>query len=290
MFDFTIASHAFTALVTAGVTGAAIAFLWMWQAARAPGPPGPLARRLGPFLDLLDARYAPLLFVATPQAYTVYAWLIADGTPQWVAVLGGLGFEAVYVGAIAWAERGAGWEAARIPAIAALIFSVGVAVAHYGVTSGALAILHIGFPVVGYAYTVMMHVRSGPAPAQLLAELDQARAALEQADRERSGQEREAARAWDTAGQHEAEAGRLRSENDELRSALEQERAAADHWRGMAAQQAARPALPADHADTLNLGERTIAVRALVSELERAGHKVPRSTLLRAAERATKEG
>ena len=116
-----------------------------------------MRRRIAPFLDLLDARYLPLLFVATPQAYTVYAWLLADGAPAIVAILGGLGFEFVYVGAIAWAARGAGWGAARIPAVTALLFSVAVAVAHYGAGRGALAVLHAGFPLVGYAYMVMMH-------------------------------------------------------------------------------------------------------------------------------------
>jgi hypothetical protein len=286
-------SHFMTALLTAGVTAGAIGFLWMWQAARGPrpaGPPGPLARRLGPFLDLLDARYAPLLFVATPQAYTVYAWLIADGTPAWVAILGGLGFEAVYVGAIAWAERGAGWQAARPPAITALLFSVGVAVAHYGVTSGGLAVLHIGFPLVGYAYTVMMHAKTGPRPEELQGELGELRAELERAGQERASAGREAARAWEAAGQHEKDAGHLRAENDELRATLEEQRATADHWRGLAAQAAVRPALPVDQGETLNLGGRAVAVRALVSELEAAGHKVPRSTLQRAAERAAKEG
>ena len=120
--------------------------------------------RIAPFLDLLDARYLPLLFVAAPQAYTVYAWLLADGAPQSIALMGGIGFEFVYVGAIAWAAKGAGWKAARIPAITALLFSVAVAVAHYAPTSGALAILHAGFPLVGYAYMVMMHA---PVPPSL---------------------------------------------------------------------------------------------------------------------------
>lgn len=116
-----------------------------------------LGPRLAPFLDLLDARYLPLLAVVAPQAWTVYAWLLRDGSPAWVATLGGLGYEAVYVGAVAWAERGAGWQAARPPAVTALLFSVAVAVAYYAPTVGVLAVLHAGFPLVAYAYTVMMH-------------------------------------------------------------------------------------------------------------------------------------
>jgi hypothetical protein len=126
-----------------------------------------LRARLGPFLDLLDARYLPLIAVVAPQAYTVYAWLLTDGAPPWVAVMGGLGYESVYVGAVAWAARGAGWSAARLPAVTALVFSVAVSVAYYGPTRGALAVLHAGFPLVAYAYTVMMHAPAGSRPPGL---------------------------------------------------------------------------------------------------------------------------
>lgn len=123
-----------------------------------------LRQRVGPFLALLDARYLPLLFVAAPQAYTVYAWLIGSGAPPVVAGLGGIGFEFVYIGSIAWAERGAGWQAARGPALMALLFSVAVAVAYYGPAEGPLAALHAGFSVVGYFYMVLMHAAPAPAP------------------------------------------------------------------------------------------------------------------------------
>lgn len=118
-----------------------------------------LLQRLAPFLDLLDARFLPLLFAYAPQAYTVYAWLLGSGTPEEIALLGGIGFEFISVGAIAWAERGAGWQAARGPALTALAFSVAVAVAHYAPTQGTIAILHAGFPLVAYFYTLMMHSR-----------------------------------------------------------------------------------------------------------------------------------
>jgi hypothetical protein len=123
-----------------------------------------LARRMGPFVALLDARYLPLLFAVAPQSYTVYAWLLAGGAPQEIAFMGGVGFEVIYVGAIAWADHGAGWQAARLPAITALVFSVAVAVAHYAPAQGALAVLHAGFPLVAYAYTVMMHAPATHAP------------------------------------------------------------------------------------------------------------------------------
>lgn len=137
-------------------------------------------KRIEPFLDLLDARYLPLLFAYAPQAYTVYAWQLASGAPHEIALLAGIGFEFISVGAIAWSERGAGWEAARYPSIMALLFSVGVAVAHYGGTEGALAVLHAGFPLVAYAYTRMMHSKpvDSPMVASLQAQLAETQHAL----------------------------------------------------------------------------------------------------------------
>lgn len=125
-------------------------------------------KRLAPFLDLLDARYLPLLFAAAPQSYTVYLWLYhgsdKSGEAHVFAILGAIGFEAIYVGAVAWAERGAGWSAARWPAVTALLFSVAVAVVHYYPTQGALAALHAGFPMVCYFFVLLMHAPATPAP------------------------------------------------------------------------------------------------------------------------------
>lgn len=172
-----------------------------------------MRQRLAPFLDLLDARYLPLLFVAAPQAYTVYAWLLSDGAPQTIAVLGAIGFESVYVGAIAWAERGAGWRAARVPAVASLLFSVAVAVAHYGPDAGALAVLHAGFPIVGYAYMVLMHQPRQAVDetvAQDGEEADALRAALTQARAEMTQTAQEADAARQRASAAEAQAAELR--------------------------------------------------------------------------------
>lgn len=131
-------------------------------------------KRVEPFFDLLDARYLPLLFAYAPQAYTVCAWQEASGAPTVIAGLAGIGFEFVSVGSIAWAERGAGWQAARYPAITALLFSVAVAVAYYGAREGALAFLHAGFPLVAYAYTRLMHskeeVKEWEGTADLIAD------------------------------------------------------------------------------------------------------------------------
>lgn len=123
-----------------------------------------LSPRLGPFLDLLDARYLPLILVVSPQAWTMYAWLVREGSPEVIARMGAVGYESIFVGAIAWAERGAGWRSARLPAVTALLFAVAVAVAYYGPGSGTLAIVHIGSPLVAYAYTLMMHAQRAEGP------------------------------------------------------------------------------------------------------------------------------
>lgn len=125
-----------------------------------------LKRRLGPFLALLDALYLPLLFAIAPQAYAVYKWLHDPLSPesQWVAVLGALGFEMIYVGAIAWADRGnkTRWTAAT--AFVALIFSIGVAIFVYK-DQGAWAVLHAGFPLVAWCYTMQAHAGGKVAAA-----------------------------------------------------------------------------------------------------------------------------
>jgi hypothetical protein len=120
-----------------------------------------LARRMGPFVALLDARYLPLLFAVVPQAWAVYAWLLASGAPHTVAAFGAVGYEAVYIAAIAWAEYGASnvW-AQRRTALGALLFSIAVAVYHYWPLQGWGALLHAGFPIVAYLLTLQMH---GPA-------------------------------------------------------------------------------------------------------------------------------
>lgn len=232
----------------AALAGAALT-LW---AARRPALSGALAARLGPFLDLLDARYLPLLFVNAPQAYTVYAWLLREGTPEPIAMLGGLGFEFVAVGAIAWAVRGAGWAQARMTAVTALAFSVAVAVVYYHPTSGTLAFLHAGYPLVAFAYVLMMH-------------------APNQTDR---GPGRWA-RLWSALA-------RRRTAPDP----------APDQADRVAVVQPPDHQLPAPEAGpegAILVQGAAVPVRALARALEAAGHPVPRSTLIRAARRAAGE-
>lgn len=121
-----------------------------------------ISTRLAPFLVLLEARYLPLLLVVMKQAYTVYLWLYP--TPYSIAgevfaIVGALGYEFVYVGAVAWAEedRFTAWTWAT--ALIALIFSVFVAF-YVHQTQGSWAWLHVGFPLVGFAYTMNMYSRA----------------------------------------------------------------------------------------------------------------------------------
>lgn len=131
-----------------------------------------MKQRLAPFLVLLEARYVPLLFAVAPQAYAVYLWLFPhpyNGTGEVFAVLGAIGYEAVYVGAIAWAEeeRASFWTWAT--AFVALLFSVLVAVYVY-LPQGWWSALHAGFPLVAFCYTLNMYskrsVSTQPATAQ----------------------------------------------------------------------------------------------------------------------------
>jgi hypothetical protein len=120
-----------------------------------------LKKRIAPFLTLLDAKYMPLLFAVAPQAYSVYIWLFPhpyDGWGECFAVMGAIGFEAVYVGAVAWADEGKSSLWTWITAIAALVFSVLVAYHVHEPTEHAWAWLHAGFPLVAFAYTINMYV------------------------------------------------------------------------------------------------------------------------------------
>jgi hypothetical protein len=124
--------------------------------------------RLAPLGALLDARYFPLLFAAAPQAYTVYKWLYGgDKSGEgWIfAIIGAFGFEMVYIGAIAWAEGKAKSRWFWITAVAALVFSVLVALRVYIPTEGGWAFLHSGFPIVAFCYTMLMHRAGGEKPA-----------------------------------------------------------------------------------------------------------------------------
>ena len=136
-----------------------------------------MKQRLAPFLVLLEARYAPLLFAVAPQAYAVYLWLFPhpyDGWGEIFAVIGAIGYEAVYVGAIAWAEEGRAGLWTWLTAAAALVFSIAVAVYVY-LPQGWWAALHAGFPIVAFCYTMQLHrmttarhVRNVPAQRRKL--------------------------------------------------------------------------------------------------------------------------
>lgn len=121
-----------------------------------------MRERFAPFLVLLEARYAPLLFAVSPQSYAVYLWLFPvphSITGEIFAVLGAIGFEFIYVGAIAWAEDGQASAWTWVTAAVALFFSVAVAYYVYR-SQGAWAWLHAGFPLVAFAYTMQLHKMS----------------------------------------------------------------------------------------------------------------------------------
>ncbi len=115
-----------------------------------------MKKRLEPFMVLLEARYAPLLFAVAPQAYAVFLWLWTGSNMSIEALVfavgGAIGYEFVYVGAIAWAEekRFSFWT--WITALIALVFSMFVAFYVYR-SQGNWAWLHVGFPLVAFAYT-----------------------------------------------------------------------------------------------------------------------------------------
>lgn len=120
-----------------------------------------LTKRLAPLIALLDAKYFPLLFAVAPQSYAVYLWLWRGSERTdaafWFAVMGAIGYEAVYVGAIAWAEHGESTRWTWATAGVSLIFSIAVAVYVY-LDQGLWSMLHAGFPLVAFCYTITMHV------------------------------------------------------------------------------------------------------------------------------------
>lgn len=122
-----------------------------------------LKQRLAPFLALLEARYAPLLCSVAPQAYAVFLWLWEGSNGSWAAfvfsILGAMGYESVYVGAIAWTLEGRKSKWTWATSFVALAFSVLVAGYVYFDTQGWWALLHSGFPLVGFCYTMALHER-----------------------------------------------------------------------------------------------------------------------------------
>lgn len=117
--------------------------------------------RIAPFLALLEARYLPLLLAVAHQAYTMHIWLW-QGSDQssaalFFSVIGALGYESIYVGAIAWTVEGKTSPWTWVTSVAALVFSVAVAVYVYWDSQGYAALLHAGFPIVGFCYTMALH-------------------------------------------------------------------------------------------------------------------------------------
>lgn len=122
---------------------------------------------------IFEPHYAPLWLVILPQAFAVFLWLLVDGM-RWLeehsyrdniylqvavvvfAMIGAMGYESVYVGSIAWAERGSNNRYVFFTAGSSLLFSVLVAF-HVYEFRGAWSLLHAGFPFVGFWYSIAMH-------------------------------------------------------------------------------------------------------------------------------------
>lgn len=121
--------------------------------------------RLAPMLALLDTRYMPVLFSATWQSYTIYLYLWAhsdqSATAHAFAKMGGLAFESLYIGAIAWAYLGQSNAWSRMTAFVALVFSVAIAVYMHR-AEGSAAWLQSGFSIATYCYTMQMHNARAP--------------------------------------------------------------------------------------------------------------------------------
>lgn len=122
-------------------------------------------QRLEPFLVLIEARYLPLLMLALPQAYAVALWLSDSNEKRpgsdIFSVIGAAAFEFGYVGSIAWAESDKNKKWFALTAFAALAFSVAVSIKVY-IHEDYWAILHSGFPVVAFCYTMLMHLANKP--------------------------------------------------------------------------------------------------------------------------------
>jgi hypothetical protein len=129
--------------------------------------------RIAPFLALLEARYLPLLLAVAHQAYTMHLWLWHGSDKSYPAlffsIIGALGYESIYVGAIAWTVEGRTSPWTWVTSTAALIFSVAVAVYVYWDMQGYAALLHAGFPIVGFCYTMALHSQQQQAIAEQVA-------------------------------------------------------------------------------------------------------------------------
>ena len=192
-------------------------------------------QRLAPLLALLDAKYFPLLFAVAPQSYAVYLWLWreSDRTDAafWFAVAGAIGYEFIYVGAIAWAEHGEATRWTWVTAGVALIFSIAVAVYVY-IDQGYWSALHAGFPLVAFCYTITMHV-SGARAARIAhdgAELAHARTELHTQRQTVAQLQAEAARLADDLAHAAPLAAQTSEEAAQLRDRLARtEQEAAQH-------------------------------------------------------------
>lgn len=272
------------AAFVAGVVG--LGLFWMWQGARGPAT-RPTADH-GP--DRLSHwEEIALLATGAASAFNVLLWALgytlADAAPGWTAlgvlrvafsVLSFVSMDLVVVVTVMAMRAGRRGLWSEVCSLVAALAAAGIALEVSGVV--AWPWLHAAPMVV--LYTFMRHL-AAPKVVQRAAVLARERDALAQEAHElraeRDALAREAGRVPGLLGQRDAEAAQAR---EDLAQAL----ADADHWRAMAAQAAARPALTADH-DTITVGTKQVSLRALAQELE-----VPKTSLGRAVDRVAQKG
>lgn len=254
--------------------------LWVWPRARRWSA----ARSRRPAVvvqadPLTRWEEAALLTTGAASAFNVLLWALgvrlADAVPGWSVLgalrvaFGALSFVSmdlvvvVVVMAMRAGRRGL-WSEAAAAGAALVAAMIALEVAGVPDPSGlGWSWLHAGPAAV--LYTLVRHLATPRAALdadQLVRDLAEARARADRAERE--------------ADQQRARADEKRDLANILAGELDQLRAA--------------PALTDGAGDLLDLGGRTVPVRRLVQELERAGHAVPRSTLNRAAARAAGQG
>lgn len=105
------------------------------------------------------AMYLPLALLAIPQSINVGKWLYTDSSVMTIVAAwsGGMAFEAAYVGLIAWTGTTHRTRWFWLTALAALGFSVAIAVVVYAPSQKGQAWLHAGFPIVAFGYTMIIH-------------------------------------------------------------------------------------------------------------------------------------
>jgi hypothetical protein len=134
-------------------------------------------KRVSPIKTLLNIKYFPLLVAGAQQCYVVGQWLMqgaADGNKDWMklvldiifSIVGALGLEGFYIGAIAWGTGGIFETKGQrfwngfwfwMVSLVALVGSSLVAFHLYYPKQQEWAFLHSMFPLGCFFYTMLIH-------------------------------------------------------------------------------------------------------------------------------------